>query len=116
MPDLLKRLDTRAERGFSMFLVIMAMFVTSMFVAAAFAAANGDLPVAGVASERKSNYAAAEAGLNYYLTRLQQDPDYWTKCDTGAAPNGTEANPVNQVNAATQRWRKIDGAKRATQI
>ena len=28
MPDLLKRLDARAERGFSMFLVIMAMFVT----------------------------------------------------------------------------------------
>jgi Tfp pilus assembly protein PilX len=109
MPDLLKRLDARAERGFSMFLVIMAMFVTSMFVAAAFAAANGDLPVAGVATERKSDYAAAEAGLNYYLTRLQQDPDYWTKCDTGAAPNGTEDNPVNQVNAATQRWRKIDG-------
>ncbi len=28
MPDVLKRLDARAERGFSMFLVIMAMFVT----------------------------------------------------------------------------------------
>ena len=52
--DLLKRLDARAERGFSMFIVIMAMFVTSMFVAAAFAAANGDLPVSGVASKDAS--------------------------------------------------------------
>ena len=67
-----------------MFLVIMAMLVTSMFVAAAFAAANGDLPMSGIAKERKSTYAAAEAGLNFYLNRLQQDPDYWTKCDTGA--------------------------------
>lgn len=109
MPDLLKRLDARAERGFSMFLVIMAMFVTSMFVAAAFAAANGDLPVAGVATERKSDYAAAEAGLNYYLNRLQQDPDYWTKCDTGSPPNATEKNPVNQVNSDPEQlnWRSI---------
>lgn len=108
MPDLLKRLDARAERGFSMFLVIMAMFVMSMFVAAAFAAANGDLPVAGVATERKSDYAAAEAGLHYYLNRLQQDPDYWTKCDT-SPPNATEINPVNQVaaNPSTLRWRKV---------
>ena len=50
----------------------MAMFVTSMFVAAAFAAANGDLPVSGVAKQRKSSYAAAEAGLNYYLNHLQR--------------------------------------------
>ncbi|MDA0181427.1 hypothetical protein OJ997_14075 [Solirubrobacter phytolaccae] len=108
MPDLLKRLDARAERGFSMFLVIMAMFVTMMFVAAAFAAANGDLPVAGVATERKSDYAAAEAGLGYYLNRLQQDPDYWTKCDT-APPNATEKNPVNQVNSnpLNLRWRQV---------
>lgn len=109
MPDLLKRLEARAERGFSMFLVIMAMFVTALFIAAAFAAANGDLPVAGVASERKSDYAAAEAGLNYYLTRLQQDPDYWTKCDTDSAPNGSELNPVNQVGAAKPNWRAVPG-------
>mgnify|MGYP001409761163 CR=1 FL=1 len=109
MPHVLKRLDARAERGFSMFLVIMALTVTAMFVAAAFTAANGDLPVAGVASERKSDYAAAEAGLHYYLTRLQQDPDYWTKCDTDGAPAAGELNPVNQVNAANPRWRKIQG-------
>ena len=53
------RSDARSERGFSMFLVIVAMFVTAMFVAAAFAAANGDLPVSGVAKERKSAYASA---------------------------------------------------------
>jgi hypothetical protein len=106
------RLNARAERGFSMFLVIMAMLVTSLFVAAGFAAANGDLPVSGVASERKSAYAAAEAGLHYYLNRLQIDPDYWTKCDTGAAPNLMEQNPVNQVSVtdANRRWRTVPGS------
>ena len=46
-----------------MFLVIMVMFVSSMFVAAGFAAANGDLPLSGNWRDRKTAYAAAEAGL-----------------------------------------------------
>jgi hypothetical protein len=108
------RLDARAERGFSMFLVIVGMLVTSMFVAAGFTAANGDLPLSGVATERKSDYAAAEAGLNFYLNRLQQDPDYWTKCDTGDPPNAGEVNPVNQLWDGTgtdpRRWRSIPNA------
>ncbi|MDA0166448.1 hypothetical protein OM076_39655 [Solirubrobacter ginsenosidimutans] len=112
--DMIMQLNARAERGFSMFIVIMAMFVTSMFVAAAFAAANGDLPVSGVAVQRKSTYAAAEAGLNFYLNRLQVDPDYWTKCASGPAPNGSELNPVNQLwdgsGADPRRWRTIPGA------
>jgi hypothetical protein len=112
--DMTMQLNARAERGFSMFIVIMAMFVTSMFVAAAFAAANGDLPVSGVAVQRKSSYAAAEAGLNFYLNRLQVDPDYWTKCASGPAPNGTELNPVNQLwngsGADPRRWRTIPNA------
>ena len=87
MPDLLTRLDARAERGFSMFLVIMAMFVTSMFVAAAFAAANGDL-AACPASRRSASRPTPppRPGSTTTSTRLQLDPDYWTKCDTGAAP------------------------------
>ena len=82
-----QRLDARAERGFSMFIVIMAMFVTAMFVAASFAAVNGDLPVSGASKDRKATYAAAEAGLNFYLNHLQQDPDYWTLCDKAPDPN-----------------------------
>jgi hypothetical protein len=112
--DMTMHLTARAERGFSMFIVIMAMFVTSMFVAAAFAAANGDLPVSGVAVQRKSSFAAAEAGLNYYLNRLQVDPDYWTKCASGPPPNANEVNPVNQPWSGsgpdTRRWRTIPNA------
>jgi hypothetical protein len=103
--------DLRAQRGFSMFLVIMAMLLTSMFIAAGFAAANGDLPVAGVSKNRKTTYAAAEAGLNFYLNHLQQDNDYWTKCDSVPAPNAGELNPVSQqwdgALPDTRRWRSI---------
>jgi hypothetical protein len=98
-----------------MFIVIMALFVTSMFVAAAFAAANGDLPLAGLSKDRKGSYAAAEAGLNFYLTHLNQDNDYWTKCENVPAPNGTESNPVNTVWDGTgasdpRRWRSVTGS------
>ena len=108
------RLQLRGERGFSMFLAIMAMLVTAMFVAAGFAAANGDLPVSGISKDRKSTYAAAEAGLNFYLNHLQQDNDYWTKCDQVPAPNASEVNPVNQQYdpgmADTRRWRNVPGS------
>lgn len=87
--------ERRGERGMSMFLTLMAMAVTALFVAAAFAAANGDLPQSAVSKDRKATYAAAEAGLAYYLNHLQQDPDYWTKCTAVPDPNPSEPSPVN---------------------
>jgi hypothetical protein len=113
-----KRLDVRAERGFSMFVAIMTLAVTAMFVAAGFAAVNGDLPVSGVSKDRKATYAAAEAGLNFYLNHLQQDPDYWTLCDQAPAPNSTEQSPINQqydgpVDPAhdPRVWRTVPGSR-----
>ncbi len=101
----------RDERGMSMFIVIMAMLVTSMFVAAAYAAANGDLPMSGDSKDRKATYAAAEGGMNFYAYHLNQDNDYWTKCDAVPNPNATEVNPVNQVWGGTgpdpRRWRNV---------
>jgi len=101
----------RGERGFSMFLVIMAMFVVSMFVVAGFAAANGDLPMSGQSKDRKAAYAAAEAGLNFYLTHLNQDSDYWTHCQNVPKPTPTEPAPVNQPWNGTgtdpRVWRNI---------
>jgi hypothetical protein len=112
---MIKRLDARAERGFSMFIAIMAMAVTAMFIAAAFAAANGDLPVSGQSKDRKVAYAAAEAGLNFYLNHLQQDPDYWTLCDKAPAPNATEPSPINLQwdgdGADPRVWRNIPDSK-----
>jgi hypothetical protein len=98
----------RSERGFSMFIVIVALFVTSMFVAAAFAAANGDLPVSADSKDRKATFAAAEAGLNYYETQLNHDPDFWTHCEQVTV---TAPNPVNKVwngvGSDPRTWRNV---------
>ena len=101
------------EGGFSMFLVIMVMFVSSMFVAAGFAAANGDLPLSGNWRDRKTAYAAAEAGLNFYQYHLDQDSDYWLKCTSVSPPNGTEPSPVNQQwdGTSARQWRKVPGSE-----
>ena len=108
------RPNARDERGFSMFIVIMALLVTSLFVAAAYAAANGDLPMSGGSKDRKSTYAAAEAGLNFYSYHLNQDSDYWTRCDQVPAPNASEPNPVNQPwngnGVDPRRWRNVPGS------
>ena len=106
-------LHPRGERGFSMFIVVTAMLVTAMFVAAGFAAADGGLNLSVENKERKASFAAAEAGLGYYLKRLRENPDVWTQCDTASAPNGQESSPINQqwdgAGTDPRRWRKIPG-------
>jgi hypothetical protein len=101
-----------AEQGFSMFLVIMTMFVTAMFVAAGFAAANGDLPLSGDSRDRKLAFSAAEAGLSFYQYHLNQDNDYWLKCTNVAPPNATEKSPVNQKwdGTSERNWRTVPGS------
>jgi hypothetical protein len=111
------------DDGFSMFLVIMVLFVSTMFVAAGFAAANGDLPLSGNWRDRKTAYAAAEAGLNFYQYHLDQDNDYWLKCTNVKAPNLTEPSPVNDAWDGTgpvqpdgtikdpRAWRKLPGSE-----
>ena len=75
-----------AEHGFSMIIVMGVMAASALFVAAAFAAANGDLPLTRDSQDRKQAYSAAEAGINYYQYHLNQDPDYWTRCTNVPAP------------------------------
>jgi hypothetical protein len=112
---LIPRLRTRlaTEHGFSMIIVMGVMMASSLFVAAAFAAANGDLPLTRDSQDRKQAYSAAEAGINLYQYHLNQDPDYWTKCTNVPAPNGSENQPVNQAwngtGADPRRWRNVAG-------
>jgi Tfp pilus assembly protein PilX len=104
-----------AEHGFSMIVVMGVMAASALFVAAAFAAANGDLPLTRDSQDRKQAYSAAEAGINYYQYHLNQDPDYWTRCTNVPAPNATENQPVNQAWSGSgtdpRRWRKVAGTK-----
>ena len=100
-----------------MIVVMGVMAASSLFVAAAFAAANGDLPLTRDSQDRKQAYAAAEAGINLYQYHLNQDPDYWNRCTNVPAPNATENQPVNQAwngtspTADPRRWRNVAGRK-----
>ena len=77
-----------------MFLVIMAMIVT-VDVRRRGVRGRQRRPAGCPASskDRKATYAAAEAGLAYYLNHLQQDPDYWTKCDKVARSERDREEP-----------------------
>lgn len=110
MPVITPPSDPRGERGFSMFLVVVAMLMTSMFVAAAFAAAGSDFRTSAGSKSRKGGYAAAEAGLAYYVKQLRTNPDFWAQCDAADAPNSVEASPINQqwdTGADVRKWRKL---------
>ena len=106
----------RDERGFTMLTVMMVMLVAGLFVAGAYAASDGDLPLGAESRDSKAAYAAAEAGVQYYAYHVALDPDYWSKCTTVPAPNPGEPNPVTTewygtgTDTRTGHWRKVPGA------
>ena len=104
-----RRLRLAAEDGYTMAAVMLVMLATSIMASATFAAVGGDIPFTRESHDRKQAYAAAEAGVEYYLYQLTRDNDYWKTCDTAPGPNG-QPNPVNQPNpGANRRWRKVAG-------
>ena len=110
MPRLIRR-AAREEHGFTMLAAMAAMLVVLSLSAAAFAAANGDIRLSRYSGEQKSAYAAAEAGVAYYLYHLSKDPNYWSMCTDVPAPSGQPAAPVNQpwdgTGADPRQWRKL---------
>lgn len=75
-----RRVRARAEDGFTMIVVIGVLVVVLGSTMAAFAAVNGDLPLASNDSSQKQAYAAAEAGIQRYLYALDQNSEFWTQC------------------------------------
>ncbi len=106
----LRRRLLREESGFSMVVVTGVLAVTAMFLAAGFAAADGDLPALKGSKDRKQAYAAAEAGLAYYRHHLLKDNDFWTRCDNVPGPQPGVPAPITQAGAADRRWRTLPGS------
>jgi hypothetical protein len=103
------------EAGFSLIAVMLMMFAATAVFAAAYATANGDIPLTGGDSDRKQSYSAAEGGINYYLYHLTQDNSYWTYCANVPAPGPGQPNPVNEVwngqGSDPRVWRTVPGTK-----
>lgn len=98
------RPDLRSEAGFTMIAVMIVMAVATVIASAALLAAQQDLPFSKASADRKQAYAAAEAGVEYYLHQLTNDNDYWTRCTNVPAPA-----PVNQKGTNPRIWRNLTG-------
>jgi hypothetical protein len=97
-----KRLATRLARedGFTMLFALLALFVGSLLMAAAFTAANGDIKLTRRATVQTKAYYAALAGVNRYQYQLTSSPEYWTKCPT----LGTEAAPLKVTGTTDENY------------
>jgi len=92
------------DRGFTMIIAIMVMFVTSLLLVAAFTAANGEVHNSQINVEQKQAYYAALAGVQEYEYQLQFNPNYWQTCPEpkGAVPGEeTESYAVTTLSAKT---------------
>jgi hypothetical protein len=96
----------RDERGFTMVTVVITMLAVMLLSVAALAAAQNDLPAGKHDIDRKIAYAAAEAGVQNYLYHLVDDPTYWSKCTTVAAPVN---NPWD--GTSTRKWAAVPGSQ-----
>lgn len=99
-----------AEGGFTLVLVVMVMLAAMGFGVAAYAAAGGDVQLTQRTTNAKRAYAGAEAGLAFYLQKLAQDNEYWTKCDKGDPVGTNPRSPVNQPRTGateTRQWRAL---------
>lgn len=105
------RPDLRSERGFTMIAVMIVMMVATAVASATLLATQNDLPFSKASSDRKQAYAAAEAGIEYYLHQLANDNDFWTKC-----ANVPALAPIVQKETRPREWRTLAGTKSAYAI
>ena len=83
-----------------MLFALLALFVGSLLVAAAFTSANGDVKLTRRATVQAKAYFAAVAGVDRYQYQLTSSPEYWTKCPT----LGTEAVPLKVTGAPDENY------------
>jgi hypothetical protein len=97
--DLLRRTSAHArqEDGFTMMVTLGVMLVTSLLLAAAFTAANGDINLSRTDLTQKQAYFAAVAGVQAYEHELQVNPNFWTTCKSLSATLPKEESSSYEV-------------------
>jgi hypothetical protein len=96
------------ESGMTMVVIMGVLLVATLFSVAAIAAAQNDIAPSREDVDRKQAYAAAEAGINDYISRLNQDSNFWSNCT-----NVPATAPVNQRYNGVQaqrKWRNVPGS------
>ncbi len=81
------RTRAAAEDGFTMLLALIVLTVTTLMIAAAFVAANGDIGSSQHDLDGKRAYYAARAGLANFLYKVNKNTELWESCPTqGTTP------------------------------
>ena len=116
LTELLHRLRAvrRSEGGYVMVTVMGVLLVATLFSVAAMSAAQNDTPSSRGDLDRKAAFSAAEAGLNYYLYRTNEDTNFWAQCTNVEGPSSTQQAPVNQpwLNGPDNRqWRNVPDSR-----
>lgn len=89
-----RRLDGRPDdSGFVLITVVIVALALSLTVTALMDAALGQVPQARNDQDFHASLAAAEAGVDEYISRLNQDSEYWLN------GNGDPAEPANAANS-----------------
>ena len=104
------RLIHRCQEGFTTVVLMGTLMVGGLLVAATFAAVNPDIGFSQKDDDSKQAYAAAEAGLSYYMNRLAQDNIYYTHCANVTSPTLNAVN-LEWTTGTTdpRRFRQIPG-------
>jgi hypothetical protein len=100
----------RCQQGFTTVTLMGTLMVGGLLVAASFAAVQPDIGFTQKDDDSKQAYAAAEAGVNYYMNRLGQDNAYYQKCDQVPSPSQNAVNlEWNGSGTDPRKYQKIPG-------
>jgi rRNA maturation protein Nop10 len=108
---MLRNLRLGSQRGFTTVTLMGVLAVGGLLVAASFAAVDPDISLSREDQDSKQAYGAAESGLQWYLSALARDNNYYLKCTDVPNPSPGVAAPVNGVydGTGTRKWRKLPG-------
>jgi hypothetical protein len=89
--------DIANQSGFTMIVTLAVMFTASLLMAAAFAAATGDVHLTQTDTNAKKAYYAAQAGISDYIFHLNKNVNYWTYCTGGPAAENHALNQAGSI-------------------
>ena len=97
----------RCEQGFTMINVTMVSFAVMGISVGAFAATGSDLRIGVFDRSSKQAYAAAEAGIAEYLSKVNSDNAYWRLCASRPAVPAHIGQQWNGSMPDPRAWRRV---------
>jgi hypothetical protein len=113
---LIARSIARCQRGFTTVTLMGVLSVGTLLVAGGMAAVGPDISISREDQDYKQAYAAAEAGVQWYLSAMAKDNDYYVSCDADLPdPSPGQPAPVNDAWDGTgsdpRTWRTLVGSE-----